>query len=319
MWPPLCLSLPLAPLPGGLLPAHALPLERDLPHAARARGAAAQRCALRALLAVRPLLPPLAAAGRACARRSPAPTSPFLFPRLSSIICSAEGGPDWLPHVRLRAPLCVRLHTHPGAGGHARGCAPPPAPPARLRRDAELPSQLPGPRPCRAAEAPRCRGPTELAPPCRAPHSSPAAACCPPALTACLPPPHTACLFSPRAGVEDNGSLTRVAAFPIGIDPDRFTEALEMPEVKANIAQLLNRCACCYGFVLLCCWPWALANDACSCSTGQRALSRHERRRLAAGGRGPRAPACGPPAVGQPVCPGFTLPLARPAATRGVR
>ncbi|PSC73982.1 Alpha,alpha-trehalose-phosphate synthase [UDP-forming] 1 [Micractinium conductrix] len=45
------------------------------------------------------------------------------------------------------------------------------------------------------------------------------------------------------AGVEDNGSLTRVAAFPIGIDPDRFTEALEMPEVKANIAQLLNRYA----------------------------------------------------------------------------
>ncbi|KAL4855450.1 hypothetical protein ACK3TF_003986 [Chlorella vulgaris] len=45
------------------------------------------------------------------------------------------------------------------------------------------------------------------------------------------------------AGVEDNGSLTRVAAFPIGIDPDRFTEALETPEVKANIAQLLNRYA----------------------------------------------------------------------------
>ncbi len=49
--------------------------------------------------------------------------------------------------------------------------------------------------------------------------------------------------FVPHAGVEDNGSLTRVAAFPIGIDPDRFTEALEMPEVKANIAQLLNRWA----------------------------------------------------------------------------
>jgi hypothetical protein len=47
----------------------------------------------------------------------------------------------------------------------------------------------------------------------------------------------------PPAGVEDNGALTRVAAFPIGIDPDRFTEALETPEVKANIAQLLNRCA----------------------------------------------------------------------------
>lgn len=48
-------------------------------------------------------------------------------------------------------------------------------------------------------------------------------------------------LLCQLAGVEDNGSLTRVAAFPIGIDPDRFTEALEMPEVKANIAQLLNR------------------------------------------------------------------------------
>lgn len=45
------------------------------------------------------------------------------------------------------------------------------------------------------------------------------------------------------AGVEDNGSLTRVAAFPIGIDPDRFTAALEAPEVRANIAQLLNRYA----------------------------------------------------------------------------
>lgn len=45
------------------------------------------------------------------------------------------------------------------------------------------------------------------------------------------------------AGVEDNGSLTRVAAFPIGIDPDRFTTALESPEVRANVAQLLNRYA----------------------------------------------------------------------------
>lgn len=45
------------------------------------------------------------------------------------------------------------------------------------------------------------------------------------------------------AGVEDNGSLTRVAAFPIGIDPDRFTTALEAPEVRANVAQLLNRYA----------------------------------------------------------------------------
>lgn len=44
-------------------------------------------------------------------------------------------------------------------------------------------------------------------------------------------------------GVEDNGSLTRVAAFPIGIDPDRFARALEQMEVKAHIAQLLNRYA----------------------------------------------------------------------------
>ncbi|BDA46931.1 probable alpha,alpha-trehalose-phosphate synthase [UDP-for [Coccomyxa sp. Obi] len=44
-------------------------------------------------------------------------------------------------------------------------------------------------------------------------------------------------------GVEDNGSLTRVAAFPIGIDPDRFARALEQQEVKAHIAQLLNRYA----------------------------------------------------------------------------
>lgn len=44
-------------------------------------------------------------------------------------------------------------------------------------------------------------------------------------------------------GVEDNGSLTRVAAFPIGIDPDRFARALERADVKAHIAQLLNRYA----------------------------------------------------------------------------
>ena len=43
--------------------------------------------------------------------------------------------------------------------------------------------------------------------------------------------------------MEDNGSLTRVAAFPIGIDPDRFARALERSDVKAHIAQLLNRYA----------------------------------------------------------------------------
>ncbi|KIZ00019.1 alpha,alpha-trehalose-phosphate synthase (UDP-forming), partial [Monoraphidium neglectum] len=44
-------------------------------------------------------------------------------------------------------------------------------------------------------------------------------------------------------GVEDNGSITRVAAFPIGIDPERFTAALEAEEVQGNIAKLLNRYA----------------------------------------------------------------------------
>ena len=29
-------------------------------------------------------------------------------------------------------------------------------------------------------------------------------------------------------GVEDNGMVTRVAAFPIGIDPERFTQALQV-------------------------------------------------------------------------------------------
>lgn len=41
-------------------------------------------------------------------------------------------------------------------------------------------------------------------------------------------------------GVEDNGSLTRVAAFPIGIDPERFAAALEEDSVKQSIARLLK-------------------------------------------------------------------------------
>jgi trehalose 6-phosphate synthase/phosphatase len=44
-------------------------------------------------------------------------------------------------------------------------------------------------------------------------------------------------------GVEDNGSLTRVAAFPIGIDPERFAAALEDDAVRGSIAQLLNKYA----------------------------------------------------------------------------
>ena len=44
-------------------------------------------------------------------------------------------------------------------------------------------------------------------------------------------------------GVEDNGSLTRVAAFPIGIEPERFAVALQDTGVRANISQLLNKYA----------------------------------------------------------------------------
>mmetsp|Transcript_6225 Transcript_6225/g.15802 ORF Transcript_6225/g.15802 Transcript_6225/m.15802 type:complete len:1099 (-) Transcript_6225:258-3554(-) len=44
-------------------------------------------------------------------------------------------------------------------------------------------------------------------------------------------------------GVIHNGMLTRVAAFPIGIDPDRFIKALDNRQVKSNVAELLNRYA----------------------------------------------------------------------------
>ncbi|KAK6934129.1 Trehalose-phosphatase [Dillenia turbinata] len=39
-------------------------------------------------------------------------------------------------------------------------------------------------------------------------------------------------------GVEDQGKLTRVAAFPIGIDSDRFIRALESPQVQDHIKEL---------------------------------------------------------------------------------
>eukprot|EP00897_Mesotaenium_endlicherianum_P008101 jgi/Mesen1/7319/ME000376S06482 len=44
-------------------------------------------------------------------------------------------------------------------------------------------------------------------------------------------------------GVEDQGKLTRVAAFPIGIDPDRFINALETDIVKNHIDELKARFA----------------------------------------------------------------------------
>jgi trehalose 6-phosphate synthase/phosphatase len=44
-------------------------------------------------------------------------------------------------------------------------------------------------------------------------------------------------------GVEDNGVSTRVAAFPIGIDPERFTRALDTEGVRAHMAELRQRFA----------------------------------------------------------------------------
>jgi trehalose 6-phosphate synthase/phosphatase len=41
-------------------------------------------------------------------------------------------------------------------------------------------------------------------------------------------------------GVEDQGKLTRVAAFPIGIDPERFIKALETEQVKLHVKELLR-------------------------------------------------------------------------------
>ncbi|KAL3596633.1 hypothetical protein D5086_008270 [Populus alba] len=44
-------------------------------------------------------------------------------------------------------------------------------------------------------------------------------------------------------GVENQGKLTRVAAFPIGIDSDRFIRALELPQVQDHIKELKERFA----------------------------------------------------------------------------
>lgn len=44
-------------------------------------------------------------------------------------------------------------------------------------------------------------------------------------------------------GVEDQGKLTRVAAFPIGIDSDRFIRALQLPPVKDHMKELQDRFA----------------------------------------------------------------------------
>jgi trehalose 6-phosphate synthase/phosphatase len=45
-------------------------------------------------------------------------------------------------------------------------------------------------------------------------------------------------------GVEENGTLIRVAAFPIGIDPEKFTVSLKEKEVVEHVKFLKKRCAC---------------------------------------------------------------------------
>ncbi|XP_060973342.1 uncharacterized protein LOC115695316 isoform X2 [Cannabis sativa] len=44
-------------------------------------------------------------------------------------------------------------------------------------------------------------------------------------------------------GVEDQGKLTRVAVFPIGINSDRFVRALKIPEVQEHMKELKERFA----------------------------------------------------------------------------
>ncbi|KAJ4981301.1 hypothetical protein NE237_032138 [Protea cynaroides] len=44
-------------------------------------------------------------------------------------------------------------------------------------------------------------------------------------------------------GVENQGRLTRVAAFPIGIDSERFIRALELPQVQDHVRELKERFA----------------------------------------------------------------------------
>lgn len=57
-------------------------------------------------------------------------------------------------------------------------------------------------------------------------------------------------------GVEDSGTLTRIAAFPIGIDPERFQEAVQSEAVQARIAQLRRD----YGSRKVGCWVVGLVS-----------------------------------------------------------
>lgn len=48
---------------------------------------------------------------------------------------------------------------------------------------------------------------------------------------------------TPEGVEDDQGRLTRVAAFPIGIDSERFIRALEVPQVQEHIKELMERFA----------------------------------------------------------------------------
>ena len=52
-------------------------------------------------------------------------------------------------------------------------------------------------------------------------------------------PPFSKCMHTNSwVGVENQGKLIRVAAFPIGVDSERFTKALELPKVEAHVILL---------------------------------------------------------------------------------
>ncbi|XP_050368921.1 alpha,alpha-trehalose-phosphate synthase [UDP-forming] 1-like [Argentina anserina] len=54
---------------------------------------------------------------------------------------------------------------------------------------------------------------------------------------------HILGLKATTEGLRDEGRITRVAVFPIGIDPDRFTRTLEDPKVQEHITELREKFA----------------------------------------------------------------------------
>ena len=65
-------------------------------------------------------------------------------------------------------------------------------------------------------------------------------------------------------GVEENGTLIRVAAFPIGISPGKFTATLGEPDVVRHVEYLRTRCVLSAGSV--CTEASQLLRTVVSCS-----------------------------------------------------